>query len=172
MITVSFSLLFYVITNFYKIFLALLFYLFIFFFHENCCYFFMFRDVPECSVFRVLSTPKTNFIEPSHVYLRHAIPIRAFKLQQWPIWRRISPLNSQGTQTREDLHVCMSPFRKSECENLPRSWEVASKRFYLGEAVKTVTLKWLSRKQLISTEVGLRSRGFHRCTPEDFQFAT
>ena len=29
-----------------------------FFFHENYFYFFMFRDVPECSMFRVLSTPK------------------------------------------------------------------------------------------------------------------
>ena len=55
-------LLFYVIVNFYKNYL-----IFNVFFHENYFYFFMFRDVPECSgmsrnvpcsVFLVLSTPK------------------------------------------------------------------------------------------------------------------
>ena len=49
---------------------------------------------------------KTNSIEPLQVYLGHAIPIRAFKPQPCLMWRRISPFNLQGTQTREDLHVC------------------------------------------------------------------
>ena len=37
--------------------LLLLLLLLLYFFHENYFYFFMFRHVPECSVFRVLSTP-------------------------------------------------------------------------------------------------------------------
>ena len=32
----------------------------IFFFHENFFYLFMFRGVPECSVFLVLLTPDSN----------------------------------------------------------------------------------------------------------------
>ena len=46
-------LLFYVIINFCKNY----FILYIYFFHENYLYFFMFRHVPECSVFLILSTP-------------------------------------------------------------------------------------------------------------------
>ena len=40
---------------FIKVILLLL--LLFIYFHENYCYFFMFRDVPECSMFLVLSTP-------------------------------------------------------------------------------------------------------------------
>ena len=43
---------------FIKVILLLLLLLLLFiYFHENYCYFFMFRDVPECSMFLVLSTP-------------------------------------------------------------------------------------------------------------------
>ena len=62
-------LLFYVIINFYKKYFIIIILLH-FFFHENYFYFFMFRDVPgcsgmsrhvpECSVFRVLSTASNN----------------------------------------------------------------------------------------------------------------
>ena len=62
MIQVSFSLLvsfsvfcyFTLLIVFLKKLLLLL---LLYFFHENYFYFFMFRHVPECSVFRVLSTP-------------------------------------------------------------------------------------------------------------------
>ena len=75
MIRVSFSLFlslsvfcyFTLLLIFIKIILLLLFFIIIFFFHENYFYFFMFRDVPacsgmfrhvpECSMFPVLSTP-------------------------------------------------------------------------------------------------------------------
>ena len=70
---ISFSfgfLLFYVIINFYKNYFIIII-LFIYF-HENYCYFFMFRDVPECSMFLVLSTPLqlTTGIQPciDHTY--------------------------------------------------------------------------------------------------------
>ena len=64
MIRVSFSLFlslsvfcyFTLLLIFIKVILLLLLLLFIYF-HENYCYFFMFRDVPECSMFLVLSTP-------------------------------------------------------------------------------------------------------------------
>ena len=49
----NYFLLFYVIINFYKNY-----FIFKFFFHENFFYFFMFRNVPECSLFLVLSTPR------------------------------------------------------------------------------------------------------------------
>ena len=42
---------------FIKVILLLLLLLLFIYFHENYCYFFMFRDVPECSMFLVLSTP-------------------------------------------------------------------------------------------------------------------
>ena len=43
---------------FKKIYLIrFIYFLLLFFFRENCFYFFMFPDVPECSVFLVLSTP-------------------------------------------------------------------------------------------------------------------
>ena len=45
--------------------LLLLFYLINFFFHENYFYFFMFRHVPECSMYPVLSTPEFIYIYKS-----------------------------------------------------------------------------------------------------------
>ena len=54
-----FSLLFYFIINVYKN------YFINFFFHENYFNFFMFRHVPECSVFRVLSTPNAEVFPAS-----------------------------------------------------------------------------------------------------------
>ena len=82
---------------------------------------------------RFMHDQKTNSIEPSHVYFGHAIPIRAFKPQPWLIWRRISPLNLQGTQTREDLHVChllgkanVKPF--PEAETLPLNGFILAKQ--------------------------------------------
>ena len=56
-------LLFYVIINFYKNYFIILFYLFLFFMKMFFLFFHvpgfsgMFRNVPECSMFRVLSTP-------------------------------------------------------------------------------------------------------------------
>ena len=65
MIRVSFSLFlslsvfcyFTLLLIFIKVILLLLLLLLFIYFHENYCYFFMFRDVPECSMFLVLSTP-------------------------------------------------------------------------------------------------------------------
>ena len=65
MIRVSFSLFlsfsvfcyFTLLLAFIKIILLLFIYFCYYFFHENYFYFFVFRNVPECSVFRVLSTP-------------------------------------------------------------------------------------------------------------------
>ena len=52
------------IFRFYVILLLLKIYVYIFysifFFHETFFYFFMFRGVPECSVFLVLLTPDSN----------------------------------------------------------------------------------------------------------------
>ena len=71
---ISFSfgfLLFYVIINFYKKYFIII-SIIIFFFHENYFYFFvfrevpgcsgMFRHVPECYMFLVLSSPVVNMV--------------------------------------------------------------------------------------------------------------
>ena len=51
--------LFYVIINFYDNYFITIIVIYLFF-HENYFYFFMFRDVPECSMFLVLSTPDNS----------------------------------------------------------------------------------------------------------------
>ena len=60
---------------FTKNFLLLLFHFIIIFFHENYFYFFMFRDVPERVVFRVLSTP-FKFSQIAQVIYNPKIPDR------------------------------------------------------------------------------------------------
>ena len=63
-----FLLLFTLIIIFTKIILLLLFY-YIYIFYENYFYFSMFGDVPECSVFRVLSTARAKSEAPIHLII-------------------------------------------------------------------------------------------------------
>ena len=61
--------LFYVLINFYKNYFTII--LSYFFFHEKYFNFSMFRDVrnvPGCSMFRVLSTPQSYTFEPSTTF--------------------------------------------------------------------------------------------------------
>ena len=68
--------------------LSLFYYIYIFF-HEDYCYFFMFRDVPgcsgifrhvpECSVFLVLSTPFSTL----HVSIRKSLGTRMDVYKTW-----------------------------------------------------------------------------------------